>query len=117
MFRRGCDKHEIPAGDPVHVLGLSVGSSPENVEVAGEAVLLSHRFDHAGNTYISFLLAMSMTGLANGDQGSHPGLVDAPAAHGAAAKANAHALFRRMVLNVLISTSTTTCAIRFCCNS
>ena len=70
MFRRGCDKHEIPAGDPIHVLGLSAGSSAENVEVAGEAVLLSHRFDHAGNTDISFLLARSVTGLADGEQGA-----------------------------------------------
>jgi hypothetical protein len=34
------------------VLGLSVGSLPEIIEVAGEAVLLSHRFDQAENMRI-----------------------------------------------------------------
>ncbi len=75
----------------------------ELVEVAGKAVLLSRRFDRADGARIPFLSALSMSGLADGERGSYPELVDSLAAHGASAKADAQDLFRRMVLNVLIS--------------
>lgn len=73
------------------------------VEVAGKAVLLSRRFDRVDGARVPFLSAMSMTGLADGEQGSYPELVDALTANGADARADAHDLFRRMVLNVLVS--------------
>jgi serine/threonine-protein kinase HipA len=75
----------------------------ELVEVAGKAVLLSRRFDRVDGARIPFLSALSMSGLADGERGSYPELVDSLAAHGASAKADAQDLFRRMVLNVLIS--------------
>jgi len=75
----------------------------ELVEVAGKAVLLSRRFDRVDGGRVPFLSAMSMTGLADGERGSYPELVDTLTAHGASAKADAQDLFRRMVLNVLIS--------------
>ncbi len=44
-----------------------------------------------------------MTGSVDGERGSYPELVDALARHGAHAKADAEALYRRMVFNVLVS--------------
>jgi serine/threonine-protein kinase HipA len=46
---------------------------------------------------------MSMTGSVDGERGSYPELVDALARHGARAKVDAEALYRRMVFNVLVS--------------
>ena len=75
----------------------------ELVEIAGKQILLSRRFDRDKARRIPFLSAMSMVGLSDGEQGSYLELVDALAEHGANARADARALFRRMVLNVLIS--------------
>ncbi len=75
----------------------------EMVEVAGKAVLLSRRFDRDGNTRIPFLSAMAMTGSKDGERGSYPEIVDSLAEHGAQAKADAVALFRRVAFSVLIS--------------
>jgi serine/threonine-protein kinase HipA len=71
--------------------------------VAGKAVLLSQRFDRAGEERIPFLSAMSMLGAKDGERGSYPEIVDALNQHGAQAKADAHALYRRVAFNVLIS--------------
>lgn len=73
------------------------------LQVAGKAVLLSRRFDRAGAVRIPFLSAMAMTGSKDGDRGSYPEIVDALTQHGAQAKADAHALYRRVAFNVLIS--------------
>lgn len=73
------------------------------VEVAGKQILLSRRFDRDGGKRIPFLSAMSMVGLADGEQGSYLELVDALTEHGSSARADAQALFRRLVFNVLIS--------------
>jgi serine/threonine-protein kinase HipA len=75
----------------------------ELVQVAGKAVLLSRRFDRQDGARIPFLSAMSMLGSADGEPGSYPELVDTLAAHGAQARADAKALYRRMVFNVLVS--------------
>ncbi|WP_205962397.1 HipA domain-containing protein [Paraburkholderia phosphatilytica] len=47
------------------------------LQVAGQPVLLSRRFDRAGSIRIPFLSAMSMTGSRDGQCGSYPELVDA----------------------------------------
>jgi serine/threonine-protein kinase HipA len=73
------------------------------VEVAGKAVMLSQRFDRDGATRIPFLSAMAMTGSKDGERGSYPEIVDALSQHGAQAKADAQALYRRVVFNVMIS--------------
>lgn len=73
------------------------------VEIAGRVVFLSRRFDRHEGVRVPFLSALSMLGLADGERGSYPEIVDALAAHGASAREDAHGLFRRMVLNVLIS--------------
>ena len=75
----------------------------ELLQVGGKAVLLSRRFDRNGATRIPFLSAMAMTGSKDGEHGSYPEIVDALTQHGAQAKADAHALYRRVALNVLIS--------------
>ena len=46
---------------------------------------------------------MAMMGSKDGERGSYPEIVDALAEHGAQGKTDARALYRRVVLNVLIS--------------
>ncbi len=75
----------------------------ELLQIAGKAVLLSRRFDRAGATRIPFLSAMSMTGSRDGERGSYPEIVDVLTRHGALAKSDAQALYRRVVFNVMIS--------------
>lgn len=75
----------------------------ELLQVAGKAVLLSRRFDRAGAVRIPFLSAMAITGSKDGDRGSYPEIVDLLAQHGAQAKIDSHALYRRVTFNVLIS--------------
>jgi serine/threonine-protein kinase HipA len=73
------------------------------LQVAGKAVLLSRRFDRVGTVRIPFLSAMSMTGSRDGERGSYPEIVDALTKHGAQAKTDAHALYRRVTFSALIS--------------
>jgi len=73
------------------------------VGVVGRQVLLSRRFDRARHVRMPFLSAMAMTGAQDGERGSYPEVADALARHGADAKAQTAALFRRMVFNVLVS--------------
>jgi serine/threonine-protein kinase HipA len=73
------------------------------LKIAENAVMLSRRFDRVNGTRIPFLSAMSMTGFRDGERGSYPEIVDALAEHGARPKQDAHALYRRVVFNVLIS--------------
>ena len=75
----------------------------ELLEVAGKPVLLSRRFDRVGPRRIPFLSGLSMMGLKDGEHGSYPELVDALTQFGARTSTDAAELFRRMVLNVLIS--------------
>lgn len=75
----------------------------ELIEVAGKAVMLSRRFDRDGVICIPFLSAMEMMGAKDGERGSYPDIVDALARHGAQGKTDAHALYRRVAFNVLIS--------------
>ncbi len=75
----------------------------ELIWVAGQPVLLSRRFDRRGAVRIPFLSAMAMTGAKDGERGSYPEIVEALTQCGARAKTDAHALFRRVVFNVMIS--------------
>ncbi|MGH9725655.1 MAG: type II toxin-antitoxin system HipA family toxin, partial [Candidatus Acidiferrales bacterium] len=75
----------------------------ELLSVAGRPVLLSRRFDRADATRIPFLSGLAMLTLKDGDRASYPELVDVLTANGAQAREDAHELYRRMVLNVLIS--------------
>jgi serine/threonine-protein kinase HipA len=73
------------------------------IDVAGKAVMLSRRFDRKGAIPIPFLSTMAMMGARDGERGSYPEIVDALAQHGAKGRADAHALYRRVVFYVLIS--------------
>jgi serine/threonine-protein kinase HipA len=75
----------------------------ELVEIAGKAVMLSQRFDRDRALRIPFLSAMAMTGSKDGERGSYPEIVDALVQHGAQAKTDAQALYRRVAFSVLIS--------------
>ena len=75
----------------------------ELLQIARKAVLLSRRFDRAGATRTPFLSAMSMTASRDGERGSYPEIVDVLTRHGAQAKSDAQALYRRVVFNVMIS--------------
>jgi serine/threonine-protein kinase HipA len=77
--------------------------SHELIRVAGRPVMLSRRFDRTVDARIPFLSALSMLGLKDGERGSYPELVDSLTVHGAKATADARELYRRMILNVLIS--------------
>jgi serine/threonine-protein kinase HipA len=80
-------------------------NTPKNelLSVAGKSVLLSHRFDRAGDMRVPFLSAMAMMGMKDGEHGSYPELVDALAQHGAQVASDVRELYRRMVYSVLIS--------------
>jgi serine/threonine-protein kinase HipA len=73
------------------------------LQIGGKAVMLSRRFDRIDGLRIPFLSAMSMTDSKDGDRGSYPEIVDALVQNGARAKDDSHALYRRVVFNVLIS--------------
>ena len=71
--------------------------------VAGKPVILLRRFDRVNGARIPFLSAMSMLGAKDNETRSYMEIVDALRQHGAAAKEDMHALWRRVVFNVLIS--------------
>ena len=75
----------------------------ELLQIAKKRVLLSRRFDRELASRIPFLSALSMMGLRDGERGSYPELVDLLTQHGSQAPIDARELYRRMVLNVLIS--------------
>jgi serine/threonine-protein kinase HipA len=89
----------------LRLAGLVGIATPQHelIDVAGKAVMLSRRFDRDGAIRIPFLLTIAMMGAKDGERGSYPEIVDALAQHGAQAKRDAHALYRRVVFNVLIS--------------
>ena len=106
-FPRESDEYSLETWEEI-AFRLADGSGIETpdhrlVRVGGRHVLLSRRFDRAGQIRIPFLSAMAMTGSQDGERGSYPELADELARHGADAKAQTAALFRRMAFNVLIS--------------
>jgi serine/threonine-protein kinase HipA len=71
--------------------------------VAEKPVILLRRFDRDEGTRIPFLSAMSMLGASDNATRSYLEIVDALRQYGAAPKKDMHALWRRIVFNVLIS--------------
>lgn len=71
--------------------------------VADRSVLILRRFDRANGLRIPFLSAMSMLGARDNEARSYLEFVDVLRQHGAAPKADMHALWRRIVLSILIS--------------
>lgn len=85
-----------------HRAGIPVPSAHVEL-VADKPVLLLRRFDRDGARRIPFLSAMSMLGARDNQAHSYLELVDALRQHGAAPKDDMHALWRRVVFNILIS--------------
>lgn len=106
-FPKETDDYSIETWEEIalRLAGAAGIATPHHqlIEVAGKAVMLSRRFDRDGPTRIPFLSAMAMMGAKDGERGSYPEMVDALAQHGAQGRADAHALYRRVVFNVLIS--------------
>lgn len=71
--------------------------------VAGKPVLLLRRFDREEGARLPFLSAMSMLEARDGETRSYMEFVDILRQHGAEPKADMHALWRRIVFNILIS--------------
>jgi serine/threonine-protein kinase HipA len=71
--------------------------------VADKPVLLLKRFDRAPNGRIPFISAMSMLGAHERETRCYLELVDALRRWGARPRQDMHALFRRIVFNILIS--------------
>lgn len=81
-----------------------INTSEHALQTVGDRpVLISWRFDRAGGARIPFLSAMSMLQARDGERASYPEIVDEIARHGAQAGVDSAELFRRMVLNILIS--------------
>ncbi|HEB87726.1 MAG TPA: type II toxin-antitoxin system HipA family toxin [Gammaproteobacteria bacterium] len=71
--------------------------------VVNKPVLLLRRFDRVQGQRIPFLSAMSMLGASDNESRSYLEFVDALRQYGANAKQDMHALWRRIVFNILIS--------------
>lgn len=71
--------------------------------VADKPVLLLKRFDRAPGTRIPYISAMSMLGARDLETRCYLELVDALRRWGATPRKDMHALFRRIVFNILIS--------------
>jgi serine/threonine-protein kinase HipA len=71
--------------------------------VGDRAVLVSARFDRDGRIRIPFLSAMSMLGATDREVRSYLEIADALRQHGAATATDLPQLWRRLVLNVLMS--------------
>src|SRR5258707_4951746 len=85
-----------------HKAGIPVPDA--RVEVVGKKpVLLLRRFDRRGKQRIPFLSAMSMLGAKDRETHSYLEIADALRQHGATPKTDLQALWRRIVLNILIS--------------
>lgn len=106
-FPKEADSYSMETWEEValRLAGMAGIATPrhELVEVGGKAVLLSRRFDRDGAIRIPFLSAMAMMGAKDGERGSYPEMVDALATYGARPRADAKALYRRVVFSVLIS--------------
>jgi serine/threonine-protein kinase HipA len=70
---------------------------------ARKPVLVLRRFDRDGETRLPFLSAMNMLGAKDSETRSYLEFVDILRQHGAAPKQDMHALWRRIVFNILIS--------------
>jgi serine/threonine-protein kinase HipA len=106
-FPKETDEYSVETWEEIALLlasGASIVTPGHRlVEVAGKSVMLSRRFDRNGEIRIPFLSAMAMMGAKDGEHGSYPEIVDALTQYGAQGKKDAHALYRRVVFNVLIS--------------
>ena len=72
--------------------------------VGGQAVLLAHRFDRAGQRRLPFLSAMALIGAQDREEGhSYLEIADGLRQQGAAVQTDIEQLWRRMIFNVLVT--------------
>ncbi len=71
--------------------------------IAGKAVLVLQRFDRRGTQRLPFLSAMSMLSARDHETRCYLEIVDAIRRFGAMPRDDMHALFRRIIFNILIS--------------
>lgn len=106
-FPKETDEYSIETWEEIamRLANLAGIATPrhELIKVAGKPVLLSRRFDRTGTSRIPFLSAMAMMSAKDGERGSYPEMVDVLTSHGSQARVDAHALYRRVAFNVLIS--------------
>jgi serine/threonine-protein kinase HipA len=106
-FPKDSDNYSLETWEEIamRLAGTAGIATPSHqlLQIDGKAVMLSRRFDRINGVRIPFLSAMSMTGSKDGERGSYPEIIDALARHGARAKGDSHALYRRVAFNVLIS--------------
>jgi len=93
---------EAVALDIARHAGIAVPETRIEV-IADTPVLLVRRFDRREGRRIPYLSAMSMLGARDNQSRSYMEIVDALRQHGASPKEDIQALWRRMVLNILIS--------------
>ena len=79
--------------------------APENklVKIDGQNVLLVKRFDRAGSGRIGFVSAMTLLGLADGEQADYYEIAEKLRDVSVSAKADLHELYRRIALFVLMN--------------
>lgn len=82
--------------------GINVASH-ELHRAGDKAVIISRRFDRAGDMRIPFMTAMTMLRAKESNRGSYPQIVDALSLFGEQTKKDAAELFRRMVFNIMIT--------------
>lgn len=106
-FPKQTDEYSIEAWEHIaltlaDMAGINC-SEHDLLNVSGNPVLLSKRFDRIGSGRIPFLSAMSMMQLKDGDRSSYPEIISELANIGSQVKNDSVELFRRMVFNILIS--------------
>ena len=105
-FPKPADNRSIPHGE-ILALALAKHAGLNAAEgrllsVDGRPVALIRRFDRAGNRRISFLSAMSLLGLNDGDMATYTDIAEIIRYHSNAPTADLHELWRRIVFGVMI---------------
>lgn len=105
-FPKADDDRSIPHGEVLALrLARHVGidAAPARViDVAGRPVALITRFDRRDGQRIPFLSAMSLLGMADGDEATYTDIAEAIRSHSSEPTKDLHELWRRVVFSVLI---------------
>ena len=106
-FPKATDEYSLERWEAI-VLDLAkaagIQTAPHDlIDHDRRSILLSRRFDRAGQARIPFLSALSMTEHRDGDRGSYLEIVDALTEHGANPANDRIELFKRVAFSVLVS--------------
>lgn len=105
-FPKPGDDRSIPHGEmlamtPARKAGISAASARLQ-DIAGRGAALITRFDRQGKRCIPFLSAMSLLGLADGDQATYTDIAASIRMYSSAPTRELHELWRRIVFGVMI---------------